>query len=94
MLELFSRQPERILAEAAYNEKDIERAISHYKTALQIYPTWPQGQFNLALLCGETKDYSSAVEHTQDYLDLVPDAPDARAAKEKLVIWRDKLTSN
>jgi predicted TPR repeat methyltransferase len=60
---------------------------------LVIFPTWPEGQFNLAFLCGETGDYGCAVEHMQDYLELVPDAPDAQAAKDKLIIWKDKLNS-
>jgi tetratricopeptide (TPR) repeat protein len=83
----------RILAEAAYKEKNVDRAISHYEAALKIYPTWPEGQFNLALLCGENSDYSCAAGHMQAYLELVPDAPDARAAREKLVVWRDKLAN-
>jgi tetratricopeptide (TPR) repeat protein len=80
-----------VLAENAVQEKDAVKAIAEYTAALTIYPTWPEGQFNLALLCGNTGDYNAAVEHMQAYLELMPDAPDARAAKDKLIIWRDKL---
>lgn len=81
----------RILAENAFSEKDVDRALKHFKTAIEIYPTWPQGQFNLAVLCGETKDYECAYVHMKEYLLLVPDAPDARTAYEKTVVWEDKL---
>jgi hypothetical protein len=27
----------------------------------------------------------------QDYLELVPDAPDAQAARDKIIIWKDKV---
>jgi len=82
---------QRILAEAAVTEKNVDRAIGHYKTALELYPTWPQGQFNLALLCGQTGDYECAVLHMKEYMLLAPDAPDARAAYEKIVVWEDKI---
>jgi hypothetical protein len=84
----------RILAENAFNEKDIDGALKHFKAGIDIYPTWPQGQFNLAMLCGETKDYECAYVHMKEYMLLVPDAPDSRTAYEKTVIWEDKLENS
>jgi tetratricopeptide (TPR) repeat protein len=81
-----------VLARSAVEEKNLSRATDEYEAALEIFPTWPEGQFNLALICGETSDYDCAVEHMQNYLELVPDAADAQAAKDKLIVWRDKLT--
>lgn len=81
----------KVLAENAVQEKNFPKAIDEYEAALNIFPTWPEGQFNLALICGQTGDYGCAVEHMQNYLELVPDAQDAQAAKDKLIIWRDKL---
>lgn len=81
----------QVLAENAVQEKNLKRAIDEYEAALQIFPTWPEGQFNLALVCGEMHDYPCAVEHMQNYVELAPDAPDAQAAKDKLIIWRDKV---
>ena len=81
----------RILAENAIQEKDFDRAINEYEAGLAISPTWPEGQFNVALLCGEKGDYDEAVLHMQEYLALVPDAPDAQAAKDKITIWQDKI---
>lgn len=80
-----------VLAKQAYTEKNLQRARVEYEAGLGVFPVWPEGQFNLALICGETGDYDCAVEHMQNYLELVPDAQDAQAAKDKLIIWRDKL---
>jgi hypothetical protein len=30
----------------------------------------------------------------KSYLELTPDAPDAAAARDKIVIWQDKIRSN
>lgn len=83
-----------VLAKNAVQEKQLARAVNEYEAALEIFPTWPDGQFNVAMICGETGDYGCAVDHMQHYLELVPDAADAQAAKDKLIIWRDKLQSS
>lgn len=84
----------QVLAENAVAEKNIDKAIDEYEAALEIFPTWPDGQNNLAYLCGESGDYDCAVEHAQDYLELVPNASDAQAVKDKIIIWKDKLTQS
>lgn len=81
----------QVLAENAVREKNFDKAIDEYEAALEIFPTWPDGQNNLAFLCGETGDYACGIEHAQDYLELVPDATDAQAVKDKIIIWKDKL---
>lgn len=80
----------RVLAEDAFKEKDFYKAIDYYNKGLEIYPLWPAGQFNAALICGELKLYTEAVGHMQRYLALVPDAKDAKAAREKIYIWEEK----
>jgi tetratricopeptide (TPR) repeat protein len=81
----------KVLAENAVQEKNFDKAADEYEAALQIFSTWPEGQFNLAVICGETGDYNCAIEHMQNYLELVPDAPDAQPAKDKIIIWKDKI---
>ena len=81
----------QVLAEYAFKEKDTDKAINEYTAALGIYPYWPEGQFNLATLAGEKRLYAVAVFHMKEYLELVPDSPDAQAAKDSVIIWRDKL---
>lgn len=82
----------RILAENAFREKDVERALAHFEDALESDPTWADGNFNLALLYGEMKEYALAARYMKRYLLLVPDSKDAKAANEKIIIWEDKAT--
>lgn len=81
----------QVLAENAVREKNLDKAMDEYEAALDIFPTWPDGQNNLAFLCGESGDYECAIEHAQEYLELVPNATDAQAVKDKIIIWKDKL---
>lgn len=81
----------RVLAEAAFRDKDLDTALEHYEAALETDPTWPNGNFNLALLLGEAGYYANAKQYMERYLLLVPDARDAKAAREKIMVWEDKL---
>lgn len=83
----------KVLAEFAFKEKDVDKAISEYLAALSIFPTWPEGQYNLAMLAGEKKMYDIAVQHMTEYLELTPDSPDAQAARDSVIIWKDKWRS-
>ena len=82
---------ERVLAENAFREKQLDSAIEHYEDALDIFPVWPEGQFNVALLYAELNQYPDAIEHMRAYLELLPDAPDAQASRDQMLIWQDKL---
>jgi tetratricopeptide (TPR) repeat protein len=81
---------ERILAEAAFQDKDLARSKAHYERALSAYPVWPEGNFNLALIHSALHEWSMAVFYMRRYLDLVPDAPDAKTSREQVIIWEDK----
>lgn len=83
-----------VIAENAIKEKDFAKASQEYQAALKEFPCWPQGQFNLAYISGETKAYRTALLHMKSYLELTPDAPDAQAARDKMIIWQDKIRSN
>jgi len=81
----------RLLAEDAFKEKQFGTAIDEYEAGLVADPVWPQGHFNAALLYGEQKDYEDAIWHMRAYLELVPDASDAQAARDQLLLWQGKL---
>lgn len=83
-----------VLAQAAYQEKNLQRQADELDAALANYPTWPDRQSDLAVTLGELGRYSEAIEHMQMYLELVPDAPDAQKAKQQIWIWQDKLKSS
>lgn len=88
-----SAREHQVLAEYAFKEKNTDKAMLEYTQALKIFSTWPEGQFNLATLCGEAKHYQCAVLHMKEYLELTPDSPDAQAAKDSIIIWNDKLSA-
>ena len=88
-----SAREHQVLAEYAFKEKDTDKAIKEYMAALDVFPTWPEGQFNLATLAGEKKFYETAIFHMKEYLELVPESPDAQAAKDSVIIWKDKVNT-
>ena len=81
---------QNVLAENAVKEKLLAKAMIHYETGLKLYPTWPQGWFNSALIAAELGAYADATKYMSAYLELVPDAQDAQSARDQIVIWQDK----
>jgi tetratricopeptide (TPR) repeat protein len=84
----------RVLAENAAREKKFGDAVDFFEKGLHVEPLWPAGQFNAAMIYGQLEDYSSAAHHMNRYLELVPDAPDAKACRERLIIWEYKAKGN
>ncbi|MEW6720301.1 MAG: tetratricopeptide repeat protein, partial [Thermodesulfobacteriota bacterium] len=80
----------RLVAENALREKDFDTAVAEYIDGLESDPLWPEGHFNAALLMGELGYYTEAIRHIQAYVELVPEAPDAQAARDQIVIWKVK----
>jgi hypothetical protein len=39
------------------------------------------------MILGKLHEYNRAIEHMKDYLMLVPDAPNARAAQDQIYKW-------
>ncbi len=83
---------EWILAENAVKEKNLDSAVDHYEAALEIQPTWPTGWFDLAMIYAEQKNFADAADAMKHYLELVPDAPDAKDARTQMIIWEDKAS--
>lgn len=81
----------KVQAEAEVSEKRNFHAVQRFREALDLSPWWPQGHFNLALLYSELGLYHLATASMEKYLKLVPDAPNARAAQDKIYAWRVKI---
>ena len=77
----------KVQAEFMVQEKQIDRAIGLYGKALEIAPWWPEGHYKLAQLLGESKKYNDAMTEMKRYLLLAPDAPEARAAQDRIYQW-------
>lgn len=86
----------QVLAEYAYKQKDIDKAMMEFSVALHIFPYWPAGQYDLATMASEIggrPGYRIAIFHMECYLALVPNAPDAEAARDSIIIWKDKMSN-
>lgn len=77
----------KVQAEGAVRDKAFVDAADLYAAALNIAPWWPAGHFNRALVLGEGGDYEMATREMNYYLQLVPHAPNARAAQNKIYEW-------
>jgi tetratricopeptide (TPR) repeat protein len=80
----------RLLAEDAIEHKNLQAAVGYYEAGVALDPAWAQGWYNAALIYAEQQDYFDAAFYMKHYLILLPDAPDATAAKEKLLLWEAK----
>lgn len=81
----------RVQAEAAVRDKEFEDAADLYAKALKIASWWPEGRFNRALILGELRQYAEAMAEMRRYLALVPDAPNVRAAQDKVYEWEGRV---
>lgn len=80
----------RILGEQAMRERDFPRAMLHFENAVLTDPTWPSGNYNLALLYETAGQAEEAVRYMKRFLLLEPDSREAAAAREKVVILEDR----
>ena len=77
-----------VQANAFAKEKQFTEALEAYIKAIAIDPVaYPQAYYNMALLYAEKEDIEMAVKNMKKYLLLLPDAPDARAAQDKIYEW-------
>jgi len=76
-----------VQASAMSQLKDYKRAIEFYEKAIQIDATNPMVYNNQALLFAMIGQYDEAINSMKKYMKLVPDAPDARAAQDKIYEW-------
>lgn len=82
-----------VQAETMALENDSERAIALLSEAIRKAPWLPTPRYNLAMAHAMNKDYSPAIESMNAYLDLSPEATDARKARDLVYQWeaaRDK----
>lgn len=74
-------------AEGAARAKDFYAAAGYFRNVTDAAPWWPPGYFNRAFVLGEIGYYQEAMMYMKCYLKLAPDAPDARAAQNKIYEW-------
>jgi len=68
-------------------EGKFEEAVKEYRQAVQAAPYIAKLYFNTAMIYGELKRYPQAIRNMKTYLNLAPEAPNARAAKDQIYKW-------
>lgn len=75
----------------ATEEKHYDVSLRYWNKAVAIAPWYPLSYYNRALLWGIMGNYRGAISDMERYVKLAPDAPDARAAKDKIYEWEAKI---
>lgn len=76
-----------VQATSFMEEKNYNQAIEYYQRALTVCPYYPLARFNLAMLHATMRDFRSAIQQMNAYMRFAPDAPDIRAAQDKIYEW-------
>lgn len=82
-----------VQANAFNQQKNYARAIELFNKAIEVDPvSYPGAYFNMALLNAQLGKFNKAIFTMKQYLQLVPDAPDARSARDKIYEWEAMVT--
>lgn len=76
-----------VQAETLSRNDNASGAIQKLGDAIQMAPWMPILRYNLAMAQAMEANYSAAITTMNHYLELAPDAPDARQAKDKIYEW-------
>jgi regulator of sirC expression with transglutaminase-like and TPR domain len=79
-----------LMAESYVQNKQFIDAIGYYERGLRLYPTDPKDQWNAAMIWEQLNCPEDAIYNARAYLELQPDAPDAPAVRDQLLIWEAK----
>jgi len=85
-----SIQPLQAAAEDAFHAKSYDQAVDYFEQGLAIEPLWPAGHFGAAQVYGKLGVYSLAALHMKRYLELEPDAKDAKNCRTQMFVWTQK----
>ncbi len=77
----------KVQAEFSVQEKRFDQAIELYGQSLEIAPWLAECHYALALVFAEKKQYRNAIREMKRDLLLAPEAPEARAAQDKIYQW-------
>lgn len=92
--DLEMRRRVQVQVELAMRELRTIDAVRLYRDGLSQAPDWTDGHFNLALLYGELELYPEAITEMRRHLYLTPNAPEQRAAQDKVYEWEALLSAS
>lgn len=67
--------------------KQYQEAAAAFSKVNKMCPWYPQAFFNRAIVLAMMERYADAMSAMNTYLEIVPDAPDARAARDQIYKW-------
>lgn len=76
-----------VQATSLVEKKRYDEAIALYDQALELAPWWADSHFNKALVLANQNRNAEAATSMKQFLVLAPNAPDARAAQNKIYEW-------
>jgi tetratricopeptide (TPR) repeat protein len=80
---------------AMNKQMDYDNALIYYDKAISVNPvTYPEGYYNYAIIASLAGKYDLAIHNMKKYLLLMPDAPDALSARDKIYEWEAFKTKN
>lgn len=82
-----------VQAKDAIKHKRFNEAVTLLFSAFNKVPWWPDASYELAYLQEEEGHPREAAQCMKHYLQLVPDAPNARALRDKMYVWEGRATS-
>lgn len=80
-----------VQANLAAERKNYDEAIALLTQSLEAAPWWAEGHFNRALLLANQNRNQEAATSMKQFLILAPNAPDGRAAQDKIYEWEMKV---
>lgn len=81
-----------VQANGKNEKKEYQEALNFYKKAIEINPiSYPSAYYNMALIAAQIENYVDAIYSIKKYQLLMPDAPDARAAQDKIYEWEAEI---
>lgn len=78
-----------ILAENALKEEQVNSAIEHYESGLEIDPVWPEGHLQVAPLYATLNQYADAIWHMRAYLELVSNPGGKHQGGDQTAVQQD-----
>lgn len=80
-----------VQADALAKRDEGARALPLLEKAKRQAPWFPPVHYNLAIMNAMNKNFGGAIAAMTAYLEIAPDAPDARQAKDKIYEWETML---
>jgi hypothetical protein len=80
-----------VQADALAKRDEGAKALPLLEKAKRKAPWFPPVHYNLAMMNAMNKDFGGAIASMTAYLEIAPDAPDARQAKDKIYEWETSL---